>query len=105
MSGKLWCLVTGKTTDEVVQEYLEHHKEKPNSEKGNWTLEWFISIYIKSYSLKCRISYKNTKAYFVFLTSFFHKPLIVQLGKLCAVGYRNTPTLKPYNFKNFSTLS
>jgi len=25
---------TGKITDEMVQEYLEHHKDKPNSEKG-----------------------------------------------------------------------
>ena len=30
---------TGKITDEMVQEYLEHHKNKPNSEKGNWILE------------------------------------------------------------------
>lgn len=30
---------TGKITDEMVQEYLEHHKDKPNSEKGNWILE------------------------------------------------------------------
>lgn len=30
---------TGKITDEKVQEYLEHHKDKPNSEKGNWILE------------------------------------------------------------------
>ena len=30
---------TGKLTDEMVQEYLEHHKDKPNSEKGNWVLE------------------------------------------------------------------
>lgn len=30
---------TGKLTDEMVQEYLEHHKDKPNSEKGNWILE------------------------------------------------------------------
>jgi len=27
---------TGKITDEMVQEYLEYHKDKPNSEKGNW---------------------------------------------------------------------
>ena len=27
------------STDEMVQEYLEHHKDKPNSEKGNWILE------------------------------------------------------------------
>jgi putative transposase len=26
---------TGNITDEMVQEYLEHHKDKPNSEKGN----------------------------------------------------------------------
>ncbi len=30
---------TGKITDKMVQEYLEHHKGKPNSEKGNWILE------------------------------------------------------------------
>ncbi|WP_438989839.1 IS200/IS605 family transposase [Polaribacter sp.] len=30
---------SGKITDEMVQEYLEHHKDKPNSEKGNWILE------------------------------------------------------------------
>ena len=30
---------TGKITDEMVQKYLEHHKDKPNSEKGNWILE------------------------------------------------------------------
>ena len=30
---------TGKITDEMVQEYLEHHKDKPNSKKGNWILE------------------------------------------------------------------
>lgn len=30
---------TGNITDEMVQEYLEHHKDKPNSEKGNWILE------------------------------------------------------------------
>lgn len=30
---------TGQITDEMVQEYLEHHRDKPNSEKGNWILE------------------------------------------------------------------
>ena len=30
---------TGEITDEMVQEYLEHHKDKPNSKKGNWILE------------------------------------------------------------------
>jgi putative transposase len=30
---------TGQLTDEMVQEYLEQHKDKPNSEKGNWILE------------------------------------------------------------------
>jgi len=30
---------TGKITDEMIQEYLEHHKGKPNSEKGNWIFE------------------------------------------------------------------
>ncbi len=33
----VWSTV--KITDEMVQEYLEHHKDKPNSEKGNWILE------------------------------------------------------------------
>ena len=30
---------TGQITDEMVQEYLEHHLEKPNTEKGNWIFE------------------------------------------------------------------
>ena len=30
---------TGNISDEMVQEYLEHHRDKPNSEKGNWILE------------------------------------------------------------------
>ena len=30
---------TGNLTDEMVQEYLEHHKDKPNSTSGNWILE------------------------------------------------------------------
>jgi putative transposase len=30
---------TGQITDEIVQEYLEHHREKPNTEKGNWIFE------------------------------------------------------------------
>jgi len=30
---------TGKITDEMVQEYHEHLKDKPNSAKGNWILE------------------------------------------------------------------
>jgi len=30
---------TGNISDEIVQEYLEHHKDKPNTEKGNWILE------------------------------------------------------------------
>ncbi len=30
---------TGKIADEMVQEYLEHHKDKPNSDKGDWILE------------------------------------------------------------------
>ncbi len=30
---------TGNITDEMVQEYLEHHQEKPNTEKGNWIFE------------------------------------------------------------------
>jgi putative transposase len=30
---------TGQLTDEMVQEYLEHHINKPNSEKGNWILK------------------------------------------------------------------
>jgi putative transposase len=30
---------TGNITDEMVQEYLEHHRDKPNSEQGNWIME------------------------------------------------------------------
>ena len=30
---------TGNITNEMVQEYLEHHREKPNVPKGNWILE------------------------------------------------------------------
>ena len=30
---------TGNITDEMVQEYLEHHKDRPNSPQGNWILE------------------------------------------------------------------
>ena len=30
---------TGNITNEMIQEYLEHHRDKPNSEKGNWILE------------------------------------------------------------------
>ena len=30
---------TGQITDEMVQEYLEHHREKPNTETGNWIFE------------------------------------------------------------------
>ena len=30
---------TGKITDEMIQKYLEHYKDKPNSEKGDWILE------------------------------------------------------------------
>ncbi len=30
---------TGNITDEMVQEYLEYHRDKPNSQKGNWILE------------------------------------------------------------------
>lgn len=30
---------TGNVTDEAVQEYLEHHKDKPNTPSGNWILE------------------------------------------------------------------
>src|SRR5210317_1311398 len=30
---------TGQITDEMVQEYLEHHWDKPNTEKGNWIFE------------------------------------------------------------------
>lgn len=29
----------GNITDEMVQEYLEHHRDSPNSKKGNWILE------------------------------------------------------------------
>ena len=30
---------TGNITDEMVQEYLDHHKDKPNSQVGNWIME------------------------------------------------------------------
>jgi putative transposase len=30
---------TGNITDEMVQEYLEHHRDKPNSQTGNWIME------------------------------------------------------------------
>ena len=30
---------TGNITDEMVQEYLEHHKDRPNSPQGNWIIE------------------------------------------------------------------
>jgi putative transposase len=30
---------TGNITDEMVQEYLEHHRDKPNSQTSNWILE------------------------------------------------------------------
>jgi len=30
---------TGNITDDMVQEYLEHHRDKPNVPKGNWILE------------------------------------------------------------------
>lgn len=30
---------TGNITDEMVQEYLDHHKDKPNSQSQNWILE------------------------------------------------------------------
>ena len=30
---------TGNITEEMVQEYLEHHKDKPNSLSSNWILE------------------------------------------------------------------
>jgi len=30
---------TGNISDEMVLEYLEHHHDKPNSDKGNWILE------------------------------------------------------------------
>jgi len=29
----------GNITDEMVQEYLEHHKDKPNTQVGNWIME------------------------------------------------------------------
>ena len=32
-------LSTGNITDEMVQEYLEHHRDKPNVQSGNWILE------------------------------------------------------------------
>lgn len=30
---------TGNITEEMVQEYLEHHRDTPNSETGNWIFE------------------------------------------------------------------
>ena len=30
---------TGNITDEMVQEYLEHHKDQPNTQTNNWILE------------------------------------------------------------------
>ena len=30
---------TGNITEEMVQEYLEHHKDKPNTAIGNWIME------------------------------------------------------------------
>ena len=30
---------TGNITDEMVQEYLEHHRDKPNSSHENWIIE------------------------------------------------------------------
>ena len=30
---------SGRITDEMVQEYLEHHKDKPNSPTSDWILE------------------------------------------------------------------
>ena len=30
---------TGLITDEMVQEYLDHHRDKPNTENGNWIFE------------------------------------------------------------------
>lgn len=30
---------TGNITDEMVQEYLEHHQDKPNTQVGNWIME------------------------------------------------------------------
>lgn len=30
---------TGNISDKMVQEYLEHHKDKPNTENGNWIFE------------------------------------------------------------------
>jgi putative transposase len=30
---------TGNITDEMVQEYLEHHRDKPNTQSEDWILE------------------------------------------------------------------
>ena len=30
---------TGNITDKMVQEYLEHHKDRPNSSQGNWIMQ------------------------------------------------------------------
>jgi len=29
----------GNITEEMVQEYLEHHKDKPNTQTENWIME------------------------------------------------------------------
>ena len=30
---------TGNITDQMLQEYLEHHRDKPNAQNGNWIME------------------------------------------------------------------
>ena len=42
--GHFWAVgfgvwSTGNITDEMIQEYLEHHKDRPNSPQGNWIIE------------------------------------------------------------------
>jgi putative transposase len=42
--GHFWAIgfgawSTGNITDEMVQEYLEHHKDKPNTQVENWIME------------------------------------------------------------------
>ena len=34
-----WYWTTGKLTEEMINEYIEHHRERPNSDMGNIILE------------------------------------------------------------------
>lgn len=33
---------TGHITDEMLQEYLEHHRDNPNTANSDWILTWKI---------------------------------------------------------------